>query len=202
MNTKHVLTQRVMNSITIPQPTTMTGMKRSLTPVLVAPLASACLAIAQAPARISAEITAAYTAVKTNILKTAEKMPDQNYSFRPTQDVRSFAEVLDHVADSQIRTCAAVVGDQKAPGAAGKSTKSDVTMALDEAFAECDKAYGSLSDANAGDTIDTPRGQRSRMGALASNVAHDSEQYGTLAVYLRLKGIIPPSSERPARKQP
>ncbi len=175
-------------------------MKRSFVLSVSIELACAALGFGQLPVSISADITQAYTAVKTNILKAAEKMPDDNYSFKPTPDVRTFAEVLDHIADSQMRTCAAVAGDQKTPTAAGKTSKAQVTTVLNDAFAECDKAYGSLSDANAGDAIDTPRGQRSRLGALAGNVAHDSEQYGILAMYLRSKGILPPSSERPARK--
>jgi hypothetical protein len=175
-------------------------MKRSFVLAISMEVACAALGLAQASVSMSADITQAYTAVKTNILKTAEKMPQDNYSFKPTPDLRTFAEVLDHVADSQMRTCAAVAGDRKTTSAAGKTTKTEVTTALNEAFAECDKAYGSLSDANAGDAIDTPRGQRSRLGALAGNVAHNSEQYGILAMYLRSKGIVPPSSDHPARK--
>ena len=66
--------------------------------------------------------------------------------------------------------------------------------ALNEAFAECDKAYESLTDANASEVIKTPRGQRTRLGALIGNTTHDSEQYGIMSVYMRLKGIVPPSS--------
>jgi DinB superfamily len=171
-------------------------MKRYVVIMTVAGLGCAVAGWAQAPASMSAELTQAYTAVKNNIMKTAEKMPEADYSFKPTPDIRAFAEVLDHVADSQMRTCAAINGDQKTAGAAGKMSKADVTAALNDAFAECDKAYGSLSDANAGETIKTPRGQRSKLGALAGNLAHDSEQYGILAMYLRLKGIVPPSSDR------
>lgn len=148
---------------------------------------------------MSADITQAYTAIKVNILKTADKMPEENYSFKPTPEVRSFADVLYHVAESQMRTCGAVAGDQTTLNRADQMTKKNVNSALEGAFAECDKAYGSLSDANAGETIVTAHGRKSRLGALAGNVAHDSEQYGILAMYLRLKGIVPPSSERPAK---
>jgi uncharacterized damage-inducible protein DinB len=161
-------------------------------------LACACAMNAQAPASMSAELTQAYTAVKNNIVKSAEKMPESDYGFKPTPEIRSYAEVLDHVAEAQMRTCGAINGSQKKSSAAGKTTKADVTAALNDAFAECDKAYGSLSDANAGEAIQTPRGQRSKLGALAGNLAHDSEQYGIIAVYLRLKGIVPPSSDRSA----
>jgi hypothetical protein len=147
---------------------------------------------------MSAEVTQSYTSVKNNILRSADKMPAENYSFKPTPDVRSFAEVLEHVAESQMHVCAGVVGDAQAGRIDPKTAKSEVIAALNAAFAECDKAYGFLSDANAGEAITTPRGQRSKLGLLADNTGHDREQYGILSVYLRLKGVVPPSSEKPA----
>lgn len=175
-------------------------MKPAFVLAFAASLASACLASAQPPATMSADIIQAYTAVKTNIMKTAEKMPAENYNFKPTPELRTFAEVLDHITDSQMAICAAVAGDQNTASAAGRTTKGDVTSALNTAFAECDKAYGSLSDANAAETITTPRGHRSKLGALTGNLAHESEQYGILSMYLRLKEIGPPSSERQAAR--
>ncbi|MBV9611198.1 MAG: DinB family protein, partial [Acidobacteriaceae bacterium] len=155
---------------------------------------------AQPPAGLAGEVKQAYNSVKNNILKSAEKMPEDAYGFKPTADIRSFAEALDHVADSQLRTCAAVAGDQKTPNAAGKTAKADVIAALNDSFAECDKAYDSLTDANASETIKTPRGQRTRLGSLVANTTHDNEQYGIMTVYMRLKGVVPPSSERPMGK--
>ena len=175
-------------------------MNRSVVLSSIFGLAWASLGAAQAPASLAAEITQSYTAVKNNIMKTATKMPEDSYSFKPTPELRSFAEVLDHVADSQMRTCAGVAGDQKKADAAGKVTKADVAAALNDAFAECDKAYGSLNDANAAEMITTPRGQRSKLGLLSDNTGHDREQYGILSMYLRLKGVVPPSSEKPATR--
>jgi uncharacterized damage-inducible protein DinB len=141
---------------------------------------------------------AAYSSVKSNILKSAEKMPDENYGFKPTPDIRSFAEVLDHVVVAQLHACGAITGDQKSVNAEA-TTKADVLNGLNSAFAECDKAYDSLTDANATETIKSPRGERSRISVLAGNIAHDNEQYGILSVYMRLKGITPPSSEGPRK---
>lgn len=155
---------------------------------------------AQTAGDTAAEVKQAYTSVKHNILRSADKVPDDAYAFKPTPEVRSFAEVLDHIADSQMRTCAAVAGEHKAGGAAGKTAKTDVIAALNEAFSECDKAYESLTDANASEAIKTARGQRTRLGALVGNLSHDNEQYGIMTVYMRLKGIVPASSERPAGK--
>ncbi len=174
-------------------------MRRSCLLVSVVGLACAYGSKAQAPVSgMSAEITQTYTAVKNNIGKSADKMPDDGYSFKPLPDVRTFAEVLDHVADSQMRTCAGVVGDDKKPAGAGKAAKANVIAALNDAFAECDKAFGSLSDANAAEMIKTPMGQRSRLGILSGISGHDREQYGILAMYLRLKGLVPPSSDKPS----
>jgi uncharacterized damage-inducible protein DinB len=150
--------------------------------------------LAQTPATITAEAKQAYNTVKNNILKSAETMPDDNYAFKPTPDIRSFAEVLGHVVESQMRTCGAIMGGQKSASMAAKETKTQIMAALNEAFAECDKAYESLTDANASEVIKTPRGQRTRLGALIGNVMHDNEQYGIMSVYMRLKGIVPPSS--------
>ena len=175
-------------------------MKRSFVLAFLFELSCAWVGSSQAPASISAELTRIYTAVKINILKTAEKMPDDSYGFKPTPEILSFAEILDEVADSQMRTCAAVAGDVRTPSAAGKTTKTEVTAALSDAFAECDKAYGSLSDANAADTVATVAGQRSKLGALAGDLADTSEQFGILSMYLRLKGFVPPTSNRPSPK--
>ena len=171
-------------------------MNRLSTSIVIA----ACLYVsalhAQTPTNLTAEAKQAYNAVKNNILRSAEKMPEENYAFKPTPDIRSFAEVLDHVAESQMRACGAVTGDQKTASASGKAAKAEITTALKDAFTECDKAYDSLTDANASEVIKTPRGQRTRIGALLGNTMHDNEQYGIMSVYMRLKGIVPPSSAR------
>jgi hypothetical protein len=150
---------------------------------------------AQTANPLATEVKQAYTGVKNNLTKAAEKMPEENYSFKATPDVRNFGQEVAHVADAQLRTCSGVNGEAKTPNAASKTSKADLVAALKESFAECDKAYDSLTDANAGDMIRGGRGQRSRLGTLVGNTTHDNEMYGAMAVYLRLKGIVPPSSE-------
>jgi len=158
------------------------------------------MSVAQAQtASMAAEVKQSYETVKKNILGSAERMPGDSYGFKPTPDVRSFAEVLDHVAEAQMRVCGGVAGDQTSPNAAGKTSKAEVIAALNEAFAECDKAYDSLTDANAAETMKAGR-PMSKLGLLAGNVGHDREQYGILSVYLRLKSIVPPSSDRSSTK--
>jgi DinB superfamily len=155
---------------------------------------------AQSANPLSAEVKSAYNSVKNNLLQSAEKMPEDGYSFKPTPDIRSFAEVLGHVVSAQTHACGAVVGGTSA-GTTKNETKSEVLTALKAAFDVCDKAYDSLTDANAAEMIQSPRGARSRLGVLTGNVAHDNEQYGILSVYMRLKGVIPPSSESAGRKK-
>jgi len=144
---------------------------------------------------LSAELKQMYTGVKNNLIKMAEKMPEENYSFKAAPEIRAFGQLVAHVADSQARTCSAVNGEQKAVNAASKTSKADLVAALKESFAFCDKAFDSLTDAKASEVIQMGQRQRSRLGALAGTVSHSNEEYGYMAVYLRLKGIVPPSSE-------
>ena len=146
---------------------------------------------------VASEVKRAYESVKNNLMKTAEKVPEEDYSFKPTPDIRSFAEVLAHVVNAQLHTCGAVNGTQVA-SPANLETKTGIVDGLHAAFGECDKAYNSLTDTNMSEAIRTPRGEHSRLATLAGNTTHDAEQYGILSVYMRLKGIIPPSSEHPA----
>jgi uncharacterized damage-inducible protein DinB len=177
-------------------------MNRSLWSVALTAAAFAGVLQAQGGSGASslpADFKQAYESVKNNLMKSAEKVPDSDWGAKPLPDVRSFAEVFAHVATAQMRTCSAILGEQKSPAADAKS-KSEVMAALKDAFAECDKAYDSLTDANAGEPVKIGRGQRSRAAALAGNTSHDNEQYGILTVYMRLKGILPPSSEKPASR--
>lgn len=161
-------------------------------------------AICQAPATPAtgpaSEVQRSYAGVKANILKSADRMSAADYAFKPTPDVRTFARVVDHIIEAQLHTCGAVNHAQaaKAPAQTADKTadKTAIVEALKASFAECDKAYAALTDANTTETFDAFGTKRSRLGLMWGNVAHDSEQYATLALYLRLKGLAPPSSEK------
>jgi hypothetical protein len=151
---------------------------------------------AQTANPLSTEAKQAYTGIKNNLTKMADKMPEEQYAFKPVPEIRSFGQLVGHVADSQARTCSAVQGGEpKALNASSKTSKADLVAALKESFAICDAAYDSLTDASATEMIKTARGQRSKLGALVGNTTHANEEYGYMAVYLRLKGVVPPSSE-------
>ena len=185
-------------------------MKHSATIVMIATLALACAAQApqSAPAAPAApaaqappanplvtEAKGSYSNVKNNILKAAEKMPEENYSFSPTKEERPFIQVVAHVADSQIRACGAVKGEQRQPDAASKKTKAELMASLKASFDLCDAAFDSLTDTSAAERISIGRGQRSKLSLLWGNTGHDMEQYAILAGYMRQKGLVPPSSE-------
>jgi uncharacterized damage-inducible protein DinB len=150
---------------------------------------------AQTTNPLSAEVKGAYTSIKNNFIKAAEKMPEENYGFKASAELQSFAQRVAHIADANIRTCAELKGEQKSVNAAAKTTKADMVAALKESFAYCDAVYDSLTDAEAVKVVTMRRGQRSRLAALWGIVSHSNEVYGTMTVYLRLKGIVPPSSE-------
>ncbi|MBV8812117.1 MAG: DinB family protein [Acidobacteriaceae bacterium] len=146
------------------------------------------------------EVKQTYQSLKNNLTKSAEKIPEEDYSFKPTPEIRSASEVLEHVVMAQAHTCAAIAGDQSTMTSVKADSKASVIAGLKAAFAECDKAYDGLTDANAMEMVKTGRGERTRVGALIGNSNHDIEQYAILSVYMRLKGIVPPSSERSAGK--
>ena len=136
-----------------------------------------------------------YNGVKNNLLKMAEKMPEEHYAFKATADVRTFGALIGHVADSQARTCSTVNGEAKNLNAAAMTSKADLVAALKESFSLCDKAFDALSDAKATEMLAMGQRQSTRIGALLRTVSHSNLEYGYMAVYMRLKGIVPPSSE-------
>jgi uncharacterized damage-inducible protein DinB len=144
---------------------------------------------------VTEAIQQSYSVIKNNLLKAADKMPDADYSFKPTPEQRTFGGWVAHVADAQTGGCSRALGTPKTPSAGSKTTKADLVAALKESFDTCDAAYAALTEANANEPVQSFRGPLPRLAALAGNVTHDNECYGAMAVYLRLKGIVPPSSE-------
>jgi uncharacterized damage-inducible protein DinB len=158
--------------------------------------ATAAAAALQAQTLIP-EMKAGYEGTKNKLVRMAEKMPEEHYSFKATPEIRSFGELVAHVADSQAGTCSAINGAPRQLNARSKTAKADLVAALKESFAECDKAWESMNDTTASQTIAGRGGQqRTKLGNLINNRVHSEEEYGYMAVYMRLKGVVPPSSER------
>jgi uncharacterized damage-inducible protein DinB len=163
--------------------------------LLIAALGCALL-IQAADNPLSAELKQNYEQQKNALLAEANRMADADYSFRATPEVGTFGSRVAHVADAQMMICSAVKGENRKPETAGKTSKADLVAALKASFDYCDGAYGSLTDATATESVKIFGQPQTKLSALWGNLAHDGEMYGYMAVYLRLRGLVPPSSER------
>ena len=132
------------------------------------------------------------------IVQSAADAPESLYNFKPTPEVRSFGEIIGHVAGSQKMFCAMVLGEPvPAEDAVEKAATSKVALiaALKESNDYCARAYATTDAGNAA-MIDVFGQQRSKMYALLMNVGHDNEHYGNLVTYFRMNKMVPPSSKR------
>src|SRR5215510_6620234 len=164
--------------------------------------------LAQNANQLTAGATFQYGIIKGNVSRAVEKTPEEQYSFRPTPDVRTFAQLVGHLADSNYRLCSVLAGQDPPidPGIEmNKHTKAELTTALAESFAYCDKQYAAMTDAKGAPIVKFDAGgidarvpiQMPRFTVLAFHTAHAFEHYGNIVTYMRLKGIVPPSSEPP-----
>lgn len=154
----------------------------------------------------SAALRQFYNGAKRNLLRGAEKMPEENYSFKPVPEVRSFSELLAHVAEGNYLFCSSLKGEP-VPVARGeleksKTTKADLVPALQASFDYCDPVIAALADSQLGDKIQFFNRERTKSVPATLAVAHNWEHYGNVVTYLRLKGIVPPSSEPPPPPPP
>lgn len=148
-------------------------------------------------ANLISETMQGYTQIKTIILASADKMPAENFSFKPTPQVRSYAELFNHVAQTQMLTCAAPGGAKPAPVTV--TSKDDVIAALRKSFDLCDAAFARVTPENATDISGQGWLRGSKLGMINKTVIHDNEMYGTMVVYMRLKGVVPPSTAMQGR---
>lgn len=133
-----------------------------------------------------------------NIVAAAEEIGEQDYAYRPVASVRTIGELIGHVAGTQHLICAAVLGEpQPAEDAVEKSakTKAALLQALRESTVHCDKAYAIAAPSASGE-IELFGSKSTRIAALILNAVHDGEHYGNLVTYMRMKGLVPPSSRR------
>jgi hypothetical protein len=154
----------------------------------------------QGPVGTATALQRNYVQLKNNITASAEKMPEADYFFKPTPDIRGYGQLWAHVADAQFGQCSGIKGvpnpRQGQPSFEQLTTKADVQKAVADSFAFCDDVFSSLSDESATQMVSNGRGgQQSRIAGLMGVLTHGSEMYGIGTVYLRLKGQIPPSTE-------
>ncbi len=175
-----------------------------------APLASfVVLAVAAAatPAPVRAQQSAAdamaglqdqWKTVTANITAAAEELTEAEYAYRPVATVRTFGELIGHVAGTQDMICAAILGEKPlAEDAVEKAarTKAALVAALKASTAHCAKAYA-IAGAALSESVELFGAKSTKVGALALNTVHDGEHYGNIVTYMRMQGKVPPSSKR------
>jgi uncharacterized damage-inducible protein DinB len=131
-------------------------------------------------------------------------MPADEYSFRPTPEVRSFGQLVGHVINANRFFCSQAAGrlSEESTNFEGASDKATLVRALNEALAACDQVYNATTDATFGEPAKIgvgagrPVTETIRGAVLMFNIAHNNEHYGNVVVYMRLKGHVPPSTAR------
>ena len=148
--------------------------------------------------KLSGGARALQNQTKAAIVGAAEKMKSEDYEFAPTTGVRTFGQLVGHVADAQYLFCSAASGETNPEPGIEKSKKSkdELVAALKEAMAYCDKVYAGTTDSNVAQIVKFFGGERTRLNVLSFNTMHNYEHYGNMVTYMRIKGLVPPTSER------
>jgi hypothetical protein len=141
-----------------------------------------------------------WSVVRNNLIKMAEKMPAEDYSFQPTPEIETFAQRVAHIARSNLNVCEGIARGQT-PAPPVVTTKPELVALMKQASASCDAVFNSLNDTTALEKISSqfggpfpPSPTRTKLATLYNMLRHSNEVYGYMCVYLRLKGIVPPSS--------
>jgi uncharacterized damage-inducible protein DinB len=155
---------------------------------------------------LASVVRSMHASIRRNIAEAAEKMPPADYAFKPTPEVRSFAQLVGHLVNTNRLFCARAAAQpfSFSTNYEGVADKAALVKALNESLAGCDAVVAATTDANVNQviTIPAPRGggtEATRGSMLIFNTTHNNEHYGNLVVYLRLKGIVPPSTARVAK---
>jgi len=144
----------------------------------------------------SSDLKGAYTGIKNTLMRAAEKMPEEDYSFRTVPEVRTYGEMVTHIADVQFMLCGLAKGEQKKGEAPAEKTKAAASAYLKSSFDYCDGVYNSMTDSAGAAKVKMFGREMTKLGVLNFNIGHDNEMYGTMVAFLRIKGIVPPSSDR------
>jgi len=159
--------------------------------------AAAALAQAPAPPSLVADAKAAWLQISGNAIKAARKARDADYAFQPTPEVRTFGQLVGHLTDGNYMICSALHLQKKTPTGTEKkfSAKADLVRALEDSVDYCTAAANALPESDVAQTVNMFGRDRTKLSVLHLNIAHVNEHYGNLATYLRLRGLVPPSSE-------
>ncbi len=169
--------------------------------VLLAVVAVPSSAMAQNANPLTANAKVQFGALSGFVVRSAEKVPEDLYSFRATPEVRSMAELFGHVADAMFAMCATAAGTKPPRTGIEKAvtTKSALVAALKEGQSYCNTVYDGMTDQKGLETVPFYFGPTPRVSVLYFVVTHTYEHYGNLVTYMRLNKIVPPSSEPPAK---
>jgi uncharacterized damage-inducible protein DinB len=165
----------------------------------VAVMAAVSPAWAQAPAAnpFTAIVRTSWDGIKKNVAGSAAAMPEADYAFKPVPTVRTFGQILGHLVNEHYLMCSGVKGEKNPHEKTDyekTASKTELVTALTASIAYCDGVYAAMTDGAAFGTLELFGEKYSKLGVLQLNATHDSEHYGNLVTYLRLKGIVPPSS--------
>ncbi len=174
-----------------------TVLTATTTMILCATLASAQPAMAP-DTGYTATVRSSWNSVKRFVVSSAEKMPEKDYAFRPTPEVRSFGELVGHLANEHYLLCSPLKGEKNPMAAVDfekKTAKADLVKAITESNAYCDAAYAAAKDEPKTITSFSDTRKDTPFRVMLLNVTHDNEHYGNMITYLRMKGLVPPSSQ-------
>jgi hypothetical protein len=144
-----------------------------------------------------------YNTLKMNLTASAEKFSEADYGYRPSPEIRVYGAQIAHVANSQFNACSAAKGEPNPNQGQNleqtKKTRDEIIKALADSFAYCDPVFASLTDQSALELVHQGQNEVARGSVLANLLTHGNEEYGILTVYIRTKGMVPPSTERGMR---
>jgi uncharacterized damage-inducible protein DinB len=144
-----------------------------------------------------------FTRIASIVARAAEKVPEEHYSFRPTPEVRSFAEIVGHIVDGNWLLCRAAhenTFEIKREFELKRASKAELLAALKTSTEYCERAFDATTDANGTAPVSFGNSKTPKLMVLNSNVSHVWEHYGNLVTYMRVKGIVPPTSETSPRQ--
>ena len=177
-------------------------MRRVVVALLLLAAPSMALAQNPNPNPLTANAKVQFGALSGFVVRSAEKVPEGLYNFRPTPEVRTFSELFGHVADAMFSMCAAAAGTKPPRTGIEKMTgKPLLVAALKEGVSFCNSAYDGMTDQKGTETVPFYFGPTPRLSVLYFSVTHTYEHYGNLVTYMRLKNIVPPSSEPTTKPQ-
>lgn len=154
---------------------------------------------------LGAIIQRSFNVFTNYLVMAAEMMPESGYAFRPTPDLRTFGQQINHATGAHYSFCnqAGVPPDiqkQAAPSLASVTAKVAIVAALRESIAYCNRVLAAASEEWLSQSAAGLGGSSSgliqgmRAHAFIYNAVHSAEDYGTITTYLRMQGIVPPST--------